>query len=151
MSIPGTTRYNSNDAYLFTDAWQYRRFSASLPTGSYTAVFIDEAGNQAWPTFVEEVWEKAPDCSGGASPGEVTIIKPVVDAAACAELMRNGGQDATLTTSDPWLHTHPGVRVGAGLGINGSDAIITTDRRYYWTGLVTCVFALSFHLVVLIF
>lgn len=40
-----------------------------------------------------------------------------------------------MTSSEPWVHTDPGVEIGSGLGVNGSDAIITINRGGTWTGL----------------
>lgn len=133
FDIPGTIE-DRNDYRFFSDAYRTRVFSVSLPAGAFTAEFIDEEGNQVWPTFVEEVWENPPDCSGYATVGDMTLLKPEVDAIQCEQLIRNGGQDATLSSTEPWLHTHPELLVGTGLGIDGSDAIITSDRRYHWTG-----------------
>ena len=133
MDIPGLI--DAGNSIQFSDAWKYMKFSASLPAGTFTAQFIDEVGNQVWPTSVEELWENPLDCAGSVSQADVTILKPEVDGPSCDELVRNGGQDATLSTSDPWLHTRDGVAVGVGLGIDGSDAIVTTNRKYHWTGI----------------
>lgn len=108
-----------------------RQFSVSLPTGVYEAQFVDPSGSIVWPTFVEEIWEDAPDCS---MPGDVdiTLSKPHID---CSELIRNGGQDETLTTSEPWVHNGPGVQVGNNEGLNNSDAIVTINRGSSSTGI----------------
>ena len=128
-------KIQNGDYKFYSHGYRVRKFSASLPAGTYSVQFIDENGNLVWPTFVEELWDNAPDCAGSASPGDITILKSEVDAAACAELVRNGGQNASLSTSEPWFHTDPGLSVGVGLGIDGSDAIITQSRGGHWTGL----------------
>ena len=133
MLIPGTL-YTINEHY-FSDPYAGRRFSVSLPAGAFTAEFLDEDGALAWPTFVEEYWQKEPDCSGFATYGNVTILKPPAD---CTELIRNGGRDAAnFDTTEPWIHTLFGwntqrdITVGTGLGINGSDALVTFERYHY--------------------
>lgn len=89
-----------------------------------------------WPTFVEELWEAAPGCAMSAGPLDIFLSKPEIDiTASCNEMIRNGGQNTTLTTSEPWLHTDPGVQVGSGKGMDGGDAIITMNRGGSWTGL----------------
>ena len=71
-----------------------------------------------------------------ATPLDVTILKPQIDVAShCNELIRNGGQNDILTTSEPWVHTDPGVGVGNTLGINFTDAIVTVNRGGSSTGL----------------
>ena len=81
MSITG--KMQSGDYKFFSHAYRPRVFSVSLPSGSYTAQFIDEDGSALWPTFVEEVWEASPNCDGAAAPGEITVVKPEVDALLC--------------------------------------------------------------------
>jgi len=141
MLIPSTLQVQNTAArseHYFSDPLAGRRFSVSLPAGSYLAEFLDENGDLAWPTYVEEVWQKEPDCSGFASPGDITILKPPVD---CTELIRNGGQDTTLATTEPWLHTmynknrDSDLSIGTSLGIDGSDAIITYMRTDSGHGL----------------
>eukprot|EP00804_Cyclotella_cryptica_P014145 CCRYP_005584-RA/>CCRYP_005584-RA protein AED:0.03 eAED:0.03 QI:259/1/1/1/0.94/0.9/20/117/3951 len=134
LSIPG--KIQAGDYTFFSHAFRPRKFSASLPSGTYTAQFMDEEGNEVWPTYVEELWEAAPDCAMSASPLDITLSKPQVDVASyCDELIRNGGQTKILTTSEPWVHTDPGVQVGSKLGINFTDAIGTVNRGGSWTGL----------------
>lgn len=72
-----------------------------------------------------------------ASPLDIIMLKPQVDITSYCDqnLIRNGGQAKILTTSEPWAHTDSGVQVGSKLGINGSDAIVTVNRVWYWTGL----------------
>jgi len=134
LSIPG--KIQTGDYTFFSHAYRPRKFSASLPSGSYTAQFIDEEGNQVWPTYVEELWEAAPDCAMSASPLDIILSKPQIDLSSqCDELIRNGGQNKTLTTSEPWVHTDPGVQVGNKLGINLTDSIITVNRGGSSTGI----------------
>ena len=107
--IPGNIE--PGNPYEFSRAFRPRKFSASLPRGTYTAEFVDEEGNQVWPTFVEELWEATPDCPNSAGPLDVTLVKPPIDTSSCDELIRNGGQDEILEY-EPWVHTDPGVAVG---------------------------------------
>jgi hypothetical protein len=134
-SIEVTGKIQPGDYFQFSKSWTTRKFSVSLPSGSYTAQFVDEVGNQVWPTYVEELWEAEPDCSTSAGPLDITLSKTHIDISDCNELIRNGGQDGILTTSEPWAHTDPGLQVGSGLGVNAGDAIITINRGGSWTGL----------------
>jgi len=70
-----------------------------------------------------------------AGPLDIKLSIPPIDIQQCDSLLRNGGQDHTLTTSEPWVHTDSGVTIGQGLGMNASDAIITINRGYSWTGI----------------
>ena len=149
MDIPGTIQV-IDDSY-FSDAYSSRKFSASLPEGSYTAEFIDENGTQVWPKYAEEYWSKEPDCSGfstglgsrrlSVSPNvNVTLVKPEVDETYCTELILNGGQgdeNGLITSTEPWITTMGRPRdivVAPALGMNGSDALATEQRVYHWTG-----------------
>ncbi len=101
MQIPGTI-YAKNEGHAQDDD-RGRTFSASIPSGTYTAKFIDEGGNHAWPQYVEETWQKTPECSGHAVKEDLTVLKPNITADDCLELVRNGQVDST--TTDPWFHT----------------------------------------------
>jgi len=134
--IPGASRYINE--HWISHPHATRRFSAYLPSGDFTAEFIDDSGAAVWPVFVEEVWEKAVECAGSAKPGDVTIVKPPLDCSG--ELVRNG-QFTTLNSTEPYIHTmfswgkNRDVDVAAGMGIDGTDALITTGRRSHWTGI----------------
>jgi hypothetical protein len=78
-----------------------RKFAASLPEGTYTSKFINEDGTEIWPTFVLEMWEATPDCPMSAGPLDIKLSKPQISSSHCEEMIRNGGQDAILTTSEP--------------------------------------------------
>ena len=135
MEVPGTIRYR-NDIWV-NDAYSGRRFSASIPAGNYTAQFLDENDQPAWPQYVEEQWQKEPDCpSGYAVPGDVTLVPPSVDASFCNQLVRDTGADS----SDPFLHTfgdrYGTTKTGPGMGRNASDAVVVTEgRTYHWMGI----------------
>lgn len=127
----------------FSEANSLRRFSVSLPAGNYTAEFIDENGVQSWPTFVEEAWQKEPDCSGFASFEDVTILEPPVAVGYCDELIKNGGGTGAsdFSTTAPWVHTlydwnneRDIVLVPSG-GIDGSNALATFNRNSKYSGL----------------
>lgn len=133
--IPGVLK-NINE-HWFSDPYAARRFSAYLPSGDFTAEFIDEGGAVVWPVFVEERWEEAVECAGSAKPGDVTFVKPPRD---CGELVRNG-QFTTLNSTEPYIHTmykyrtSRDVDVAPGMGIDGTDALIATERNAHWTGI----------------
>ena len=136
MDVPGTI-LTINQAYV-SDANAGRVFSASLPSGTYTAEFINQEGVLVWPQFVEEKWHKPPDCSGYATVDSVTILKPAINEQQCVELIRNGGKDSNILTTEFWLHTMytaSDITVRTGLGINGTNAIGTVNRQNHWTGL----------------
>jgi hypothetical protein len=136
MDIPGTIQTINKS--FFSDANAGRTFSASLPSGTYTAEFINQDGALAWPQYVEEKWNKPPDCSGYATVDSVTLIKPAIAEQQCVELVRNGGKDDNILTTEPWIHTMYNtndVIVRSGLGVDGSNAIGTVSRQGHWTGL----------------
>ena len=91
-----------------SDAYAGRRFSAALPAGTYEAEFLDETGNLVWPQYAEESWLAEPDCTGFATPAMITLIKPdlvpgggrKLQEEACHELIRNGGQNSPIATSE---------------------------------------------------
>ena len=136
MDVPGTI-LTINKAY-FSDANAGRVFGASLPSGTYTAEFIDQDGTLVWPQFVEEKWQKPPDCVGYATVDSVTLLKPAINEQQCVELVRNGGKDSNILGTEPWIHTmyNPNdIIIRNGLGIDGTNAIGTVNRQAYWTGL----------------
>ena len=138
MDVPSTIYTDSSEAY-FSDpsaGRKFRKFSASLPAGTYTAEFINENGDQVWPQYVEETWQKPPDCAGFAQVDSVTVLKPPISEEQCVELVRNGGIHGNTTF--PWISTlgQPrNIAIRKGMGIDGTDAIGTMNREYPWTGL----------------
>lgn len=109
--IPG--KIQQTGYYEFSRPFNFRTFSASLPEGEYTAQFVDQNGNSIWPTYVEESWEASPDCPMSAGPLDIELLDVrISDSSYCDEMIRNGGQENELTTSEPWVHTDPGVSVG---------------------------------------
>ena len=135
MDVPSTIYTDSSEAY-FSDPSAGRKFSASLPAGTYTAEFINENGDQVWPQYVEETWQKPPDCAGFAQVDSVTVLKPLISEEQCVELVRNGGIHGNTTF--PWISTlgQPrNIAIRKGMGIDGTDAIGTMNREYPWTGL----------------
>jgi len=85
MDVPGTI-LTINDAY-FSDAYAGRRFSAALPAGIYTGEFVNEQGAQVWPQYVEETWQKPPDCTGFAAVDSITLLKPPINERQCVDLI----------------------------------------------------------------
>ena len=150
MEVPGTIQIR-NEKFA-SDAYASRRFSASLPAGSYTAQFIDEDGNLAWPKYVEELWSKEPDCSGFATgvngrklqhtvvvnPSDVIVIPPNVTESNCTELIDNGLDADHINYTVPWQHTEAwygqSLIVGPDEGVNSTDAIVAYERQRHWTG-----------------
>jgi len=131
------------DANYVADMYAGRVFQVSLPQGSYTAEFLDENGIRAWPTYVEETWQKTPECSGFATETSITLLKPEsfdpeVD---CLELARDYRDvNGILLNTEPWSKTFPiwerrEVTVASGMGMDGKDAIKTVGRSRHDTGV----------------
>ena len=136
MDVPGTI-YTIDNAY-FKDSYAGRRFSASLPAGQYTAEFINQDGAHVWPQYVEETWNKPPDCTGFATIDSITLLKPAINEQQCADLIRTGGIGGDISTTLPWISTMGSPRdlvVRTGLGVDGTNAIGTVNREMHWTGL----------------
>jgi hypothetical protein len=114
----GARRLNGNDPYLNYP----RSFFAHLPPGRYGATFIDKAGKETWPSFVDQRFEE--DLCG-ALP-DVTVNVPVVSTSQCSQLVYNG--DFSISTKDPtgWLNDLGGLALLVGQGSGGSNAISST-------------------------
>lgn len=96
-----------------------RIFLVHLPAGSYDAVFVDESGNEAWPSFVERHDELAL-CSTAV---DVAMIIPPLVSNECSELVRNGNADASSLEPLSWLTGHGGLALVQGDGIGNTNAI----------------------------
>ena len=138
--IPGVLQ--NIDESWFSDPYATRYFSASLPKGKFKAEFINDLGDIMWPTFVEEVWGKEPECFGSASPGDVDIIEPL-DFPKCtsSNLVRLGDLADQLNSTEPFIHTmhnrnaESDIKIAVGKGLGGKDALVAFDRLRHWTGL----------------
>ncbi len=100
-----------------------RRFSISLPEGSYHAEFLSDL-QQTWPRFVLSSWEGIPSCEGYASASNVSLVEPP---AICDSLIVNG--DMELGTYG-WYHRSDSDETKYGAlvvteeeGVDGSAAI----------------------------
>jgi len=123
--IGGKYRYDGNDtstADTMQNESKLRKFSVSLPMGSFRAQFLDDSGIVSWPRFVQEVWRSSPDCSQYATPSNVSLFEPPVG--DCSNLVVNGNFDSG--TMYPWHHRDSGViRLLPGEGLNGSTALVS--------------------------
>ena len=104
-------------------SWTNRRyFAPTLPAGSYTAVFVDENGNEVWPTFSEETYEDIL-CDDVIKEGSVSVTVPPVDASQCTQLIRNGdAEEGPIDEHPHWMHRGSGIRTIPGAGVAGSNA-----------------------------
>lgn len=100
-----------------------RVFASSLPLGSYTTTFLDDNGDEAWPTFAEQKF--APQqCSGSVSSMNVILKTPTTNTTQCRELIRNGDFEASKQDAIFWLHYESGgVQVRPGVGVARSNAL----------------------------
>lgn len=141
MDVPSLV-WELDDNYV-ADMYAGRTFQVSLPEGSYTAEFLNEGEERVWPTYVEETWQKTPECSGFAIETSITLLKPEsfdpeVD---CLELARDYRDvDGILNSTEPWSVTYPiwerrGIAVAPGMGMDGKDAIKTVGRSRGDTGV----------------
>eukprot|EP00591_Stephanopyxis_turris_P012014 CAMPEP_0195517630 /NCGR_PEP_ID=MMETSP0794_2-20130614/11096_1 /TAXON_ID=515487 /ORGANISM="Stephanopyxis turris, Strain CCMP 815" /LENGTH=1723 /DNA_ID=CAMNT_0040646463 /DNA_START=75 /DNA_END=5246 /DNA_ORIENTATION=+ len=128
IEVPGN--YESTDKTKDIHNFRrLRRFSASLPEGKYTAEFHDESGNQAWPTFAEEFWERKPACAGSAEVGSVTFLE--VGTHNCDLLIRN----SDMETIEPYYHNGGDIEHVPQGGIGGTGALKTKSRSRYYHGI----------------
>ena len=98
-----------------------RFFAASVPKGTYTAVFVDGDGVETWPDFVEVTYEDRL-CTNSLVTGAIELITPDVPPSQCDSLIRNGGAEDSASDPAFWLHRSGGIRVAPGAGINGTNA-----------------------------
>ncbi len=118
----------------------YRKYTVSLPQGSYRITFLDN-GNPVWPRYAYEQWLSTPQCEGYAPVSDVTVVEPELYAGECNDLIQNGDMEQGL---DGWNHRDsnsglPGysyLKSLPGAGIGGSKAIGYFDRqsKYYGIG-----------------
>jgi len=132
--VGGKFRYDGNDTTTI-DTMQhelnYRKFSVSLPMGSYRAQFLDETGTVSWPRFVIELWKSPPECNNYPSPKNVTLFEPPVG--DCSNLIENGNFENG--SSYPWHHRNDGyLRILPGAGLNGSTALMS-KRSWIYDGV----------------
>ena len=115
IEMTWSKRYNGNKPY----GDEPRTFLVHLPSGNYDAVFLDESGSEAWPSYVSRHDEIAL-CSASV---DVAIIAPPSD---CSELVRNGNADASSSVPLFWLTAYGGLEVVQGAGVFGTNAFAGT-------------------------
>jgi len=111
-------RYNGNNPYEDVP----RTFLVHLPSGNYDAVFLDESGSEAWPSYVSRHNEIAV-CSASV---DVAIIAPPTTVNDCAELVRNGNADMSSSVPLFWLTAYGGLEVVQGAGVSSTNAFAGT-------------------------
>jgi len=93
-----------------------------LPSGNYDAVFLDESGSEAWPSYVSRHNEIAV-CSASV---DIAIIAPPTTVNDCSELVRNGNADMSSSVPLFWLTAYGGLEVVQGAGVSSTNAFAGT-------------------------
>jgi hypothetical protein len=110
------------DQYVSGEALAY---DIHVPSGEYTAAFVDPNGNKVWSTYVDDKYE-TPNCRNDLGEGFITLDVPAVSVDDCKQLIRNGMVQSDGTISDPlwpWLHRTGLLELAKGQGIGGSNAL----------------------------
>ena len=107
-----------------------RYYTAALPPGQYTAIFVNgKTGENQWPTFVETIIDPAL-CSNTFDSSDVTLHVPKPRNSECDELVQNGDMEQPVDSSVPhWLQHSSLLEVAKGRGRRGSTAIAEVDVR----------------------
>jgi len=126
-------RYDGNDTSTVDNMQlesNLRKFSVSLPIGSFQAQFLDDTGAVSWPRFVQERWKSSPDCSNYVNPSNVALFEPTVG--DCSNLIVNGNFENG--SAYPWHRRNGVIRLLPGAGLNGSTALIS-KRSWIYDGV----------------
>ena len=109
-----------------TTSSRHRMFNAYLPAGKkYTAVFVDQNGDQVWPSYVNEHYQMDEICPNALDVGDVELIVPPVQEKDCLQLIQN--PSVVVGSHSPWLHRFGGIKVAYKEGMNGSNALTSLD------------------------
>ena len=112
--------YHRSEDYEF--GMRHRAFAAHLPSGIYEAEFVDEAGEKAWPSFVNLIQDT--NFCPAQLDTEIQLKIPTVKRRDCQELIKNG--DMAASDSDPtfWVYRFGnGIQVIPKAGVSGSNAV----------------------------
>jgi len=102
---------------------RFRIFSPALPTGSYSAEFLDELDQVTWPRGLNITYETDMCNGGGLLEGDIELTVPEVGANQCQSLISNGGAEDSSTDPGPWVFEKDmGIEIVALAGIDGSNA-----------------------------
>ena len=118
IEMTWSKRFNGNKPY----GDEPRTFLVHLPSGNYDAVFLDESGSEAWPSYVSRHDEREV-CIASV---DVAIIAPPTTMGDCSELVRNGNADASSSVPLFWLTAYGGLEVVQGAGVSGTNAFAGT-------------------------
>ncbi|KAL7580949.1 hypothetical protein ACA910_005765 [Epithemia clementina (nom. ined.)] len=111
-----------------TNAGYLRYFTAALPKGQYTAMFVNNStGLKHWPTFVETIFEPSL-CDNSFSESDVKLEIPELEEGECTELIRNGDMEQSEHEPLYWLQQESMLAVANGRGRMGSNAITEIDQ-----------------------
>jgi hypothetical protein len=118
VEFPGYVRFKDP-----TSSFRSRTFITYLPKGKYTSVFVNQQGQEVWPSYVTTSYQEDELCPAALKEGDVQLIAPVVTQATCTQLLRNQDFEASSTEAFPWLHRWGGIEIAPGTGMGGSNAL----------------------------
>lgn len=126
IEIDGSLRWR--DAATQSEEWdgRNRRFSAHLPQYKFDVKFVDENGNEAWPTFVSIDYQDTQVCPTSFENNEVRLLSEGVSERDCRMLIKNGDAEMSPDKAARWLYTWGGVELAPGEGLVGA-AIASTS------------------------
>jgi hypothetical protein len=118
VEFPGYVRFKDP-----TSSYGSRRFIANLPKGKYTSVFVNQQGQEVWPSYVTTSYQEDELCPTALKEGNVQLTAPVVTQDTCTQLLQNQDMEASNTQASPWLHRFGGIEIALGAGMGGSNAL----------------------------
>jgi hypothetical protein len=114
--------HRRTDNILLEDDSRY--FPAYMPLGEYTAVFLDEFGQESFPSFARKIVTDVTCPIVGTH--SVTLKEPLVSYNTCIELIRNGNIEMSTVTPTHWLAQGRSLglmQLIPGAGVFGSNAL----------------------------
>jgi hypothetical protein len=78
-----------------------RYFPAYMPLGEYTAVFLNEYGQESFPSFAKKI--VADETCPKVGTLNITLKQPPVPSSTCTELIRNGNIEMSSASPTYWL------------------------------------------------
>jgi len=113
---------------------RFQMFNAYLPTGQYTAVFVDQDGLEVWPNHAMVDYQDDEVCPTALQYGDVELLEPDIADDQCRELIVNGNFTDFVFSPWPWRHKFTGVKIARGRGWDRTNAL-TSDRIHTSTTL----------------
>ena len=118
-------RCETYDSWYNNGDWadRFRIFNPALPTGTYSAEFIDVNGASVWPRGVNVTYEVDSCNGGGLQDDAVEFLVPTLDTSECNSLVLNGGAEDSNTDPGNWVfERNMGIEILPGAGRNGGNA-----------------------------